>query len=224
MNIIEQAIALIAPHHCIVCGRNGELLCESCENSSLLGVVSRCFRCHGLSRQSSTCKSCKSTTKIAHVWVATKYGGIVKELIYKYKFHRAKAASKVVARAIDSVLPQLPDDIIICHIPTADSRVRQRGYDQARLIAEHLAKARGWEHRKLLIRRGSSRQVGASREERFKHLEKALKIRTRVFPVGAHILLVDDITTTGATIESAAKVLKSAGAKTVDAAVFAQPE
>lgn len=223
MKLIENAIALVAPHRCVVCALEGELLCFACQQTNLIPVPSRCYRCHGLTRQHSVCRSCRSSVKINHAWVATQYEAVAKELLYKLKFARARAGAVAIARVIDSSLPDLPPEVIVCHIPTANHRVRTRGYDQAEEIAKSLCRLKGWKRKNLLVRTGRSRQVGSSRKERFKHLEKALMIRKNVDLKGEHVLLIDDVTTTGATIEAASKIIKSAGAKTVDAAVFAQP-
>jgi ComF family protein len=153
--------------------------------------------------------------------VATDYGEIPKKLIHKLKFERAMAAAQPIARKIDQIIPDLPQDTVICHIPTASNRVRIRGYDQAAEIAKCLANIRDYPYRTPLVRIGKSRQVGSGRKDRFKHLTNAFKVRDYDLRQ-ANILLVDDITTTGATIEAAAKILKESGAKTVDVAVFAQ--
>lgn len=223
MNIIEQLISLVAVHRCVSCGSEGAVICNSCIHSSLKPVPSRCYRCHAVTRQSQTCRSCRASTQISHVWIAAEYQDIAKKVLHKLKFERAKASAKTIAEIIDHSLPHLPANLIVCHIPTANKRVRIRGYDQAQLIARHLANAHKWEHKTLLIRTGKSRQVGAGRKERFKHLEQALNLRSGSKVSGMHVLLIDDVTTTGATIEAATKLLKNAGAKTVDVAVFAQP-
>jgi ComF family protein len=125
---------------------------------------------------------------------------------------------------MDELLPDISPDTVICHVPTASVRVRLRGYDQSELIAKHLAQKRKMRHSTFLRRYGRSRQVGSGRAERFKHLKKALQVNPRASLSGRHVLLIDDITTTGATLEAAANALKEAGAKTVDAIVFAQPQ
>jgi ComF family protein len=154
--------------------------------------------------------------------VAAHYEGVAKELLHKLKFERARAGALPAAVALDSVLPQLPADILVCHIPTANNRIRRRGYDQAEEIVKELCRLRGWRRKKVFLRSGSARQVGATRKERFAHLEKALRLDRDIELSGLRVLLVDDVTTTGATIETAAKILKRAGAKSVDAAIFAQ--
>ena len=109
------------------------------------------------------------------------------------------------------------------YVPTAHGRVRVRGYDQARLLAKALARRRGWQYQALLSRTGSGRQVGSTRQQRFTQLETAFKLDSSRKAIEGHILLVDDVLTTGASVEAASSVLKSAGAKTIDVAVFAQP-
>jgi ComF family protein len=113
-------------------------------------------------------------------------------------------------------------DMMLVHVPTAAVRVRQRGYDQAELLTRELSRLTGLPQRYLLARSGSSRQVGASRAERVLHLSDAFRVRRPELVAGKRILLVDDVLTTGATIEAAARTLKKAGAARVDAIVFAQ--
>jgi ComF family protein len=114
------------------------------------------------------------------------------------------------------------EDAVLVPVPTATSRVRQRGYDQAELLCRELASLTRLPYRTALARHGQSRQVGTNRTERRAHLEGALRVRHPETIQGKHVVLVDDVLTTGATIEAAAKVIRRAGAKRVDAIVFAQ--
>lgn len=222
VNIIERAIGVIAPHECLGCGHLGVVLCESCRLSLLPSSPSRCYRCHKSTLQSQVCTMCRKATTLSHAWVATDYDGVAKDLIYKLKFARASVVADLIARHLSENIPLLGESVVVTYAPTANSRVRSRGYDQSKLIAKNLAKVRGWQFQTLLKREAHSRQVGASREQRFSQLEGAFSpLRTDKIK-NAHILLIDDVITTGATVESAAKVLKKAGAKTVDASIFAQ--
>lgn len=221
MNPLETLIELIAPHRCLVCRLEGALLCEPCSELSLSEQPSRCYRCHKATIQSKTCQNCRRKSAISHAWVAATYDTVSKKLVYKLKFERAKAASGDMAKIISEHLPILPPETQIVHIPTVNKRVRVRGYDQAELIARDLAKLTHLRHRTLLKRIKPSRQVGSTRKNRFSQLEGAFQATKSV--KNKHILLVDDVLTTGATVESAAKILKDAGATTIDVAVFAQP-
>jgi ComF family protein len=147
---------------------------------------------------------------------------LIKDFIHRFKFERAQAAAKPIATMMAGTLPYFDRSTIVTHIPTATSRRRQRGYDHAALLARALAQRLGLRHMTLLARLGQTRQVGATRGERLKQLHSAFRpLRTSVLP-GSRILVVDDIVTTGATLEAAAHVLRENGAKTVSAAVFAQ--
>lgn len=223
MNPLERAISLIAPHICTTCNKEGNLLCESCSNLLLARNPSRCYRCHKATVQNKTCLPCRKKTGIAHVWPACSYNSAAKELVYKLKFDRAKSASSDIARIIALQLPILPSNVLISHIPTVNKRVRIRGYDQAQLIAKDLAKLTGLEYKALLLRQKSARQVGAKRKDRFTQLENAFLAPRPDNIAGQHVLLVDDVSTTGATIESAAGLLRKNKAKLIDVAVFAQP-
>lgn len=218
---MESLISQIAPHRCIVCSKVGVFLCEPCSLEVFIRPPSRCYSCHQASVQSQVCANCRRRAGLSHVWVATEYEDTAKKLIHKLKFARANAAADILAKYIDDELPDLPNSIIVTNVPTANTRVRVRGYDQSKLIAKCLAKRRGWQYVEVLERLGSSRQVGSSRKKRLSQLESAFRPTKSV--KGAHILLIDDVVTTGATLGAASKTLKAAGAKIVDAAVFTQP-
>lgn len=220
--MFEKAIALLAPHHCLVCGETGFVLCRSCQLTQVQRPGSRCYRCHKATRQYQVCRSCRSTSPLHHVWVAAQYEGVSKRLVEALKFERAKAAAVDIAAMLDDVLPILPKETVISYIPTARSRVRVRGYDQSELIARHFARMRGLKSESVLCRISSNRQVGSGRKSRFEQAGNAYALRNPSLVDGKRFLIIDDVTTSGATIEAAARLLKSTGAKTVDVAVFAQ--
>lgn len=224
MQITERLISLVAPHNCLQCDKEGSLLCEWCVPDAIAVLPERCYRCKKASVDSSVCQSCRRVSKLRHVWVRTNYEIIAKDLIYKLKFERAQAAASSIAMLMDETLPWLSPDTLVVHVPTASSRYRLRGYDQARLLAQEIARNSNLRHLSLLARVGQSRQVGAKRDIRLKQLENAFRPRHEYLIKGASILLVDDIVTSGGTLEVAAKMLKKAGAKSVDAIVFAQKQ
>lgn len=222
--MLDKIMGVLAPHVCVVCGSEGSLLCAWCRPDALLVVPERCYRCSALSAQSAVCDKCHKHSPLQHVWVGGLYQGVAKDLVYGLKFARARAAAQLIASLLDETVPALPAGTVVTYIPTASSRVRLRGYDQARLIAQAFAGTRGLDMKPLLRRQGQSRQVGADRKHR---LEQAAKnyVATETSSIkNKEVLIIDDILTTGATLESAAKVLKKAGAKQLHAAVFAQKQ
>ena len=145
-----------------------------------------------------------------------------KELIHVLKFERTRAATDVIVRAMLSSLPDEYQNAIVVPIPTATTRRRLRGYDQSVLIAFGISKHLHQPMKQLLVRMGQSRQVGSSKADRLKQLEHAYKVIRKDKVQGSHIILIDDVMTTGGTLESAARTLKKAGASRVDAVVFSR--
>ncbi len=221
---MERLISLVAPHLCIVCGAEGSVLCEWCLPEAAPNLPQRCYRCRAQTDNSQVCQKCRRTSSIKHVWVRTSYDGTARQLVHDYKFVRKQAAGRPLASLMSESLPFLDKSTIIVHVPTVSSHVRRRGYDHAKILARHLAKDLGLSYYSLLARHGKSRQVGATRQQRLEQLRQSFSATNPAKIQGAKILLVDDIITTGGTVESAARCLRQAGAKWVDVAVFAQKE
>jgi ComF family protein len=124
---------------------------------------------------------------------------------------------------MSALLPYFEEDIVLTYVPTATSRRRERGYDQAEVITRRLARRNHLPYRRLLARLGQAHQVGSKRSDRIAHVRDAFRPVHEAKTKGAHIVLIDDVCTTGASLEAAARTLKRAGAKKVDAIVFSQP-
>ncbi len=219
---INSLLNILAPYSCLSCSIEGELLCGWCKVDAIPLVPPRCYLCRSQSLDFATCNSCCRGSRLKNVWVASEYSGTPKILIHMLKFGRTMTAADEIAEQIKAVLPYLPPETIITFVPTATGRRRMRGYDQSELIAKRLAKLLGCRFKPLLLRQGQTRQVGASRTKRRDQIAGALRPRALASIKGASVLLVDDIVTTGATLEAAARVLKQAKAKRITAAVFAQ--
>jgi len=222
MHLTEAFLNILAPYDCIGCGREGTILCQGCLMSEVMTLPSRCFLCQVTTKDFATCQKCRRKTGLSHVWICAEYSGLAKKLVARLKFQRSSAAAQIIADHMQDILPYL-EDVLICHIPTATSRVRQRGFDQSRIIARELSRSSKLPQAALLARLNQSRQVGASREQRIIQLSEAFFVSDNTLVKSAkHILLIDDITTTGTTLSAAARALKAVGAKKVSAVTFAQ--
>lgn len=213
----ERLIRLVAPHQCLGCGREGVVCCDGCQEENFTPMPSRCFRCRHLTAEYAACRSCRSPLR--HVWVTTEYDGLARQLLHSYKFQRARAAAATLGQSIAEALPYLPADTTVTYVPTATKRMRMRGYDHAELVAQSVASLKNLPFQRLVARQTQSRQVGANRSVRLKQLEGAFRL---VDEVPERVLIVDDVVTTGATLEAMAVLLRRAGARDVSAAVFAQ--
>ena len=218
--MFDSVLSIIAPHRCLVCGHEGSLWCDYCQPSAP-AAAERCFRCHALSPGGRTCLRCRRVSPLFSVQSATRYEATPKRLIWKLKFERAYAAALPAAMIMAARL-DIPEDAIVTHIPTSTNHVRRRGYDQARLLARRIAKLKNSTCQETLMRLGQQEQHSASRLQRLTQLQNAFQVVNGDRIWGRHVVLIDDVLTTGATLDAAARTLKSAGAKRITALVFAQ--
>jgi predicted amidophosphoribosyltransferase len=140
------------------------------------------------------------------------YTGVVRELVARAKYRHRHAALGWIADAmvveLDSAVT--PSIDVVTWAPTTASRRRERGFDQAQVLALAVARSRRRPGRALLRRIGEEHQTGRSRAERIG--APAFAARPTAALTGRSVLLVDDVMTTGATLGAAATVLRGAGA------------
>jgi ComF family protein len=179
-----------------------------------------CYRCRQPSPDYLTCGECLEFSAVSKAQGVVLYKGIAKDLVWRLKSSGAKSAVHAMA---NYMLSAMEDIDLIIPAPTASSRVRQRGYDQSLLLARQLSRTSGVPWASCLVRNGQAHQVGSDKELRLWQLQDAFRVRKASLLRNARILLVDDVITTGATIESVALVLKEAGATRVEALAFARP-
>lgn len=221
MNLFELLIDILAPLECLGCSSEGSLLCNNC--SARLSVSgSHCYSCRKPTANYAVCTDCKARSSLSHVYVATTYSGIAKDILWQLKLAGVRSSARLIANKIAPLISYQPQTLLV-PTPTATGRARQRGYDQANLIARELSRISGMPRGNLLARSGQTHQHGLSRKQRLRQLDQAYRAVHSSRFRGKHIILIDDVITTGATLESAARVLVNAGAKSVSAAVFAQP-
>ncbi len=199
-----------------------ELVCRLCRDKPVYVDEPACMRCGKplADERQEYCFDCAKGrieyTQGKALWV---YKAEVKESIYRFKYqNRREYASYYGAelvRAYGGWIRRHRMQAVV-PIPVSNARRRQRGYNQAALVAREVGRRMGLPVYEHLLRRVRDTKVqkGLSGEERKNNLKKAFKMRENKVQLD-HILLIDDIYTTGSTMNEAAKELRRAGASEV---------
>lgn len=211
--LTERLLDLLYPPKCAFCRKlvsDGRLLCPACEKK--LPVPDREDQ----------------VQRFPHLALCLSplyYTGDVRQSMLRYKFRGLAVYSRIYGELMDACLSAHDIEAdLITWVPLSGRRLRKRGYDQAKLLAEELAKRRGTECRRLLKKqKHNPAQSGAGGPA-----ERARNVRG-VYrgldgAAGKRILLVDDIVTTGATLSEAAGVLLDAGAEQIIGITLARHE
>jgi ComF family protein len=225
MSFFEMAIGWLAPPDCLGCGAEGPAVCETCAASLIKPFGERCWRCDKLSPLSRTCVTCRPAGPLTHVFISTNYDDLAQGLVQKYKFGHLRAAAQPLAGVMAQTLKGSAvnwQEHLLVPVPTATGRVRQRGFAHSELLAKTIASDLRVEYAPALRRLGQTRQLGAKREDRLTQLSGSFAVKNHHRVAGRKILLVDDVLTTGGTLIAASRALKSAGAKQVNALIFAK--
>ncbi|MDR0291705.1 MAG: ComF family protein [Elusimicrobium sp.] len=195
----------------------GPLICGRC-GVTLPDGGNRCYSCRGVKAAGFKCSLIRSalvfTPEARSLVHNFKYGGHV----YLQKFLAEKM------RAAFDKTTEFKTVEIICPVPLHSFKQRRRGYNQSALLAQNLAENKNifYDEKLLLRKKNTSAQAKLKKAERIKNVENAFECRADV--KGKIILLVDDVCTTGSTLEACAAALKAAKAKKVYALTLAREE
>src|SRR5437764_15210078 len=232
---IGAIASLLYPPVCTICGANvraSEYLCDQCEAKTARVIAPFCQKCsepfEGAITGTFTCANCAHRTIYFDAAVAAYRGrGIVRQIIHDFKYGRQIHLRHLVARWLcaafdDERLRGRKFDMIV-PVPLHPARQRERGFNQASLLAELLTAQISIPCKPVLKRvRYTTTQTALDRAERMENLHNAFRLRRNANVRGLHVLLIDDVLTTGSTLNECAHVLKSAGAISVHAATAAR--
>jgi ComF family protein len=227
--------SLFYPPLCVVCSSDiegHEYLCESCRSRAPRITAPFCAKCSepfsGAITQTFSCANCEHRTLHFDAAVAAyRSRGLVRKLVHDFKYghqrHLRHPLAEWLCEAMRDQRLQARRFDLIVPVPLHPTRERERGFNQATLLAELLARQVAVPLRPVLERiRYTITQTAYDRAERMENLHNAFRLRKKMNVRQLHVLLIDDVLTTGSTLSECARVLKEAGAISVYAATAAR--
>lgn len=224
--VMSTTADALFPSRCVQCNREGVLLCNACMDATpRLDSKRSCRMCALPTSETTLCGTCASDPPPVSALVATfAFGGAIRTAVHALKYDGLRSIAPVLGEEMASRWGnrrKMPDAIV--PVPLHRSRLRSRGYNQAELLARPVAAVIGVPLETSFLRRvvDSPSQAAATNEaERTRRVRNVFEAHADV--EGLHILLVDDVATTGSTTNSAARTLLDSGAWGVSALVLAR--
>lgn len=222
----SRLIDLLFPPRCVGCGKEGAFICAACVGALPRLSPPLCPSCGRPIIQDELCSFCRRwKLDIDGIRSAFAFQGVLRQAVHQFKYGGFKALALPLARLLAEYLGSkpLPADVLV-PVPLHPRRLRERGYNQSGLLARELCRLTGLpvEEDELLRLRNSRAQVGArDSDERRSNVLGAFGYRSEKLR-GRRVLLIDDVCTTGATLNSCAVALKKGGAVSVWGLVLAR--
>ena len=207
------------PRRCVGCGRVGGFLCLECLRKLPRLVPPFCPRCGRPQASSIVCPSCwQRPTEIDGIRSLFRFDEVVRKSIHELKYRNLKAISPCLAELLADYLKEnpLPGEAVVS-VPLHPRRLRERGYNQSGLLARELGKRIGLpviEDCLIRVKQAQPQVRAVDVEERRSNVADAFVCRDERVK-GKETILIDDVCTSGATLESCAAVLKNRGATSV---------
>ena len=214
---------------CALCGKHHSgLLCQACRSRHLVNSRARCRRCAiAVPGAQTYCSSCAATPPLFDAsFTATDYAAPTDTLVQALKFRAHLPLAAAFAELLMSAVPReaVASATVMMAVPLSAERIAQRGFNQAHEIAKPMADA--WRlplATEFCVRvRNTDPQSSLPLAQRRGNMRGAFTLMRRDLIVGQHVLLVDDVMTTGETLEALAATLKRNGATRVTNLVFAR--
>ncbi len=215
---------LLFPPRCPGCGRVGDLFCQNCRTQVEWIPPAVCDRCGRPTAHAGLCDDCRGrSSSLDGIVAAVVFAGPLREAIHSLKYGNNRALAGALADYMTTAWRRHNHTVdCIVPVPLHVSRQAERGYNQAALLAQAIGPALGLPvNEKLVARHKATRQQALlSTAERRANVKDAFSCQGTA--TGLRIVLVDDVCTTGSTLESCATALRAAGAANIWALTLAR--
>lgn len=222
----EYLLDLLFPTRCVSCGRIGEAICSSCLLSVRLVSPPLCPRCgRAQTSKIELCNPCRvRPLHLDQIRSVAFHEGALRQAIHSLKYDRRSDVATPLAALLVEYLMCHPIQVdLITAVPLHLERERTRGYNQAEVLARGLAMRTGLPFVPSLERtRFTSDQIGLDTAARFENVRGAFLADSSTV-CGKRVLIIDDVCTTGATLDQCAVALRAIGARTIFGLTVTRP-
>lgn len=217
----RDLLGLVFPIECVGCGGSGSLICDSCTRNLPALLPPFCDICASPG-DFARCQTCaESVRRFDGIRAPYRYAGPIRQAVLALKYGGIRAGSTQLGDMLADYLTENPlpvSDPMVIPVPMHRSRQRDRGYNQAELLANRVARRCDlhYEPSGLVRIRNADPQAGiADPNARADNVAGSVAVAAGVNLAGRDIILVDDVATTGSTMDVCAAALKQAGARSV---------
>lgn len=215
---IWQVLDWVYPPYCGGCGNPGSRWCFECDGKVSVIHPPYCERCGAPTPGTRMCERCEQEgLELNAIRAYGIYEEPLRTAIHRLKYHRDIALAEVFSKKLVEIYHQNRWDVdVIIPVPLSIVRLKERGYNQSALLAYPLSLMLGKPYHRNALRRvrETESQVNLTVRERQANVEGAFWADEE-FVSNKRILLVDDVCTTGSTLNECAKALKNANAESV---------
>jgi ComF family protein len=227
--LLRSLADFVYPPVCCGCDTEVEegLVCEGCRLALFTHELAVCPKCgRPCTRTAETCGHCEDRFSLSRVRALGVYAPPFNNLVQAFKYSGKTRVGELLGQALSALVEQdevLSEADAVCPIPLHPARLRERGFNQSLLLAAAVSMTTGIPLADCLVRwkNTSTQTTKTSPEKRRKNLEGAFRLKPDADVRGKTVLLVDDVMTTGATLDPAARELLKGGAASVMGAVVA---
>jgi len=221
----DQLLNLLFPPRCASCRQVGAWFCAGCLDQVPRVESPFCIRCGDRVAADGLCARCRtSPLQIECIRAAVYFEGALRKAMHSFKYRGRTVLAGPLGGLMAAYWVQhpMPADVVV-PVPLHAARLRQRGYNQAALLAREMARRVGLsvDERTLARQRATASQIKLDAGQRKENVHDAFRCIGSAL-AGKRVLLIDDVCTTGATLEACAIALYEGGARSVQALTLAR--